>query len=418
MSARKFDPQPGEALELFDRRFVVQPHPVNPTYVFSSDGQRGTVYQLREAKTRETFALKVFKKRYQEPALAEGLARLDRLRDLPGMRAARRKILLPGDPPTLLIPELNYAVLMPWIQGKTWYDVLVSAWRDGIYLSQDSAVRLCEQFLSVMAGLEAAGVAHSDISPGNVTIEVENSGVQLLDLEDAYIPGSPPPRYLNMGSAGYRHSSAGRISFWCPEGDRYAGAVLAAEMLVLAKHDLARDSTDQGFFSEDRTSETGRQRFARAMPWLYTLAPEFAEGFLRAWEAQELTDCPRLSELHQVILPLADAVAPLPRKVVLLQAASPPVPSPPKKPSPVQWQSWNEAQSSSSKNPTSPSARSSGGTQGPQKTNSSAQVGCFLLVFFVALLMLAVPGLNAFAGCLLPVLVVIAIIWMIAQARK
>lgn len=393
MDARSqpFSPQPGDRVDLFGRTLTVQPHPANPSFAFSSEGQRATVYQLRAEDGREILALKVFKKRYREPELAQGFGRLAKLRRLPGMRAAQREIISSSDPVLSLYPDLEYSMLMPWIQGKTWYDLLVSARKTGVHLDMTSAVRLCEQFLRVMGALEASGIAHTDISPGNVTIEMADSGVQLLDLEDAYIPGSPPPRFQNMGSAGYRHASAGQVSFWRPDGDRYSAAVLAAEMLVLSNPDLASDSTDEGYFIGDYRSDAANQRRSRAEPWLHSISPEFTQFFQQAWWAKDLSACPELKKLHTAILPASANLTRGSGSVTLIQPAPPP--APPQPPAP----------------PVSPQ---------PVKA-ATGNLGCFIAILILALVMLAVPGLNYLsAGCLLPVLFFVALGWGISQIKK
>lgn len=393
-----FSPPPGEQIDILGRTLTVQPHPANPSFPFSSEGQRATVYQLRVENDHEILALKVFKKKYRGPELAQSLSRLARLRNLPGLRAAQREMISSSDAIVARYPDLEYSMLMPWIQGKTWYDLLVSARKAGIHIEMASAVRLCERFLRLMGDLEAAGIAHTDVSPGNVTVEMADSEIQLLDLEDAYIPGALPPRFQNMGSAGYRHVSSGQISFWRADGDRYSAAILAAEMLVLSNPDLAREATDEGYFTGDHRSESANQRLSRAMPWLHSIAPEFTEVFQRAWWSVDLSACPTLKELHTTITSISENSSGGTKAVILIEPKIVPV-------------SLSQDQVIAPY-PVAPSTN-----QPP--AHSSNQIGCFLLVFFLALSMLAVPGLNGLsAGCFLPVLVLVAVGWMISQARK
>jgi hypothetical protein len=301
--ARRFDPRPGDSVILFGEHFEVQAHPSARTIRYAAEGRRAIVYQVAKTNSRgrELLALKVFFQAYRSPDLETTTRRLWSLGNLQGMRAARRRIVLPSEPAVAEHPDLAYAMLMPWIQGKTWFDLLVAARARGDHLEPQRAVRLCERFLRVLRGLEEKSLAHTDIAPGNVAI-VDGSGIELLDLEDIYTPDSPLPRHGSGGSVGYRHqgSNPGK-AVWCKEADRYAGAILAAEMLALADPNLARLATDEGFFGENCRSAQGREKFAKAEACLHKLAPRFLEVFRRSWTAPNLTECPALAELHNSI---------------------------------------------------------------------------------------------------------------------
>ncbi len=143
-------------------------------------------------------------------------------------------------------------------------------------------------------------MAHTDLSPGNVVFELGSCDVQLLDLEDMYMPAAPGAK-VALGSQGYRHPSGDTSgeNFWRPEGDRYAAAVLAAEILVLSNRDLARLATDEGFFTDHRLCAQASSRFDEAKALLSKVAPTFAAVFERAWLAETLNECPRVSELYE-----------------------------------------------------------------------------------------------------------------------
>jgi hypothetical protein len=171
-----------------------------------------------------------------------------------------------------------------------------------------------------MKGLEAVGVAHSDIAPGNVMVKVEDGDVQLLDLEDLCTPDSVAPKDRITGQTGYIHPSAhldeqsGSASFttWCREGDRYATAVLATEMLVLSQPQLAANASDTGFFGGDRTSSLAAKRCADALPFLRSVCPAFADLFEKAWTSETLAACPTVAELRDGIPRRQSAPNPIP----------------------------------------------------------------------------------------------------------
>jgi serine/threonine protein kinase len=300
-----FKPDPGDTLVLFGEPMAFPQHPsARIRMPNSAEGGRATVYELRDPGGRR-LALKVFRLRYREPGLAQSGARLTGLRALQGMNAAQRQVLLPGDDIVRRFPDLEYALLMPWIDGETWTEVMMR----GAALPAGTAIHLCARFLSVMRDLETAGAAHTDIAGGNVVVQQDPIGVQLLDLEDMYLAGAPRPANPRPGSDGYQHRL--REPVFCPEGDRYAAAVLAAEILAMADPALTEMGSDTGMFGAPAGDPVGDAAYTRVDPWLRQVAPDFASTFWRAWHAPRLAECPTLAELHDSIRPLAD-VTPLP----------------------------------------------------------------------------------------------------------
>ena len=123
--------------------------------------------------------------------------------------------------------DLEYATLMPWIEGKTWFDYLQS--RQAVRLGDSRA--LAESMAWVLYALELNRLAHCDLSSANVIIAPDLQQVHLVDVEDLYTPWVEPPPMLPGGSMGYQHPSLNGSGQWGALGDRFAGAVLMAEML-------------------------------------------------------------------------------------------------------------------------------------------------------------------------------------------
>jgi serine/threonine protein kinase len=333
-----FDPNPNDSINLFGRTHVVQPHPRAPHMPYSQLAGRAVVHQLRD-EIGGYFALKVFKKQYRDSNLINATQNLKRLESFEGLRAATRRIVMPSDPAARTYRNLEYAMLMSWVHGKTWYDVLGQAQNEGYSLSKPVAIRLCSRFLQIIEGLETAGVAHTDISPGNVSVELVANDVQLLDLEDVYMPGATAPSQQSTGSAGYRHRSGDEgETFWRREGDRYAAAVLAAELLILVNPNLARKATQEGFFRDHSGTSEGRSRFDEAQPWLEEIAPEFAPVFEHSWFASSLEQCSRISELKAPIKELADSI-PSEKPVItrISDVRTPPIPGEWGRWEPIDW---------------------------------------------------------------------------------
>lgn len=295
----RFDPLPNETLDLGQRTYVIRPHPRAPTTTFAATGRRATVYNLLGPGDTK-WALKVFKRKFQVPSLMDSAKLVGRFRHLPGMTAAQRTVIGPKFKAVINCRDLLYSTLMPWIEGTTWYDMLLTASKHpGPQYDLRTSLGICGTFLKVMEGLEQAGVTHTDIAPGNVSVNLATFDVQLLDLEDIYSAGIPEPEVKNTGSPGYCHPSG--IATWCTEGDRYATAVMAAEMLLLACPDTDGPSGDSGVFAGDRNTTSGTLRFNATFPYLQSVGPDFAELFRSAWMSKTLKDCPLASQLSSAI---------------------------------------------------------------------------------------------------------------------
>jgi hypothetical protein len=297
----RFEPKPNDTLILFGEQYVVQPHPSASHIAYSSEAGRAFVYQLKGQKG-DYFALKVIKPKFRSANLADSPRHLVSIEKFEGLRAANRRVVLPEDPIVKTFPALEYAMLMPWISGSTWFDVLNNAKKHGTYFDSPFAIKLCAQFLRVMAALEQAGYAHSDISPGNLIVGKRRPDVQLIDLEDMYLPGAPAPAEDYTGSPGYRRRSGDQgATTWRREGDRYATAVMAAEMLALTNRKLARMATDTGYFASHCQDEDGAKRFDSAQEFLANTAPGFARLFKQAWFSDSLSDCPKIADLRAAL---------------------------------------------------------------------------------------------------------------------
>src|SRR5690606_7173549 len=89
-------------------------------------GGAGVVYRLEDPGGRLA-ALKVFHPSQRQPNLVHVAEALRPLAQLPGMQACDFKVLHTLNHPDLLRehPQLSYAMLMPWIPGPSWQEVLI-----------------------------------------------------------------------------------------------------------------------------------------------------------------------------------------------------------------------------------------------------------------------------------------------------
>jgi regulation of enolase protein 1 (concanavalin A-like superfamily) len=242
------------------------------------------------------------------PYLVSQAEKLAAFADLPGLQAARRRVLTRVQNPDLLQqhPDLIYAVLMPWIEGPTWLEVLL----EKRPLSPQQALHMARGLAQVLEVLELRGLAHCDLSAPNVMLPLlaGGAGVELVDLEGLYAPGMTRPQELSSGSAGYAHRQA-RGGLWGPEADRFAGAVLLAEMLGWCDPQVVQAAWGESYFDpQEMQQETPRYHTlveALERRW----GSNVARLFERAWRSDSLLDCPTFGE-WMVALPLTPSPQP------------------------------------------------------------------------------------------------------------
>lgn len=308
MRQSRLQPFSGMLLQLMGTFFEFMPHPFFPNdrdSVFVLEGGTAFIYKIRNVDTKELCALKVFKRDSRNEHIARVAAHLARYTDLPELRSEQRICLTKKNYPELisLYPELEYAILMPWINTPTWAGILLNPRVSASY-TREQAHDLALATANALWSLENHGLAHADIAGGNIVPSPDRKQVQLLDIEDIYIPDIPPPPRLSQGSPGYQHNRLGPCGQWCLEGDRFAGAILLTEMLtwwnprVRARVD---DEAESLFRPEDlQTSHSPCWQAVRDT--LYTLNPKLLALFDQAWFSRTLAECPPLSNWAAILL--------------------------------------------------------------------------------------------------------------------
>lgn len=268
---------------------------------YCAEGKRASVYQLQDGQSR-LWALKVFRPKFRDPSLKDQVNLAARTRGIQGLRSSNRRVLLPSAPAAKAFLELKYAILMPWIDGETWADFLLRPSRKVPLPPREELISTCYHLTRVLAQMEAMDIAHTDLSPGNLIVNLQLREVQLIDLEDMYFADRSNPRFENAGVPGYRPASvANGESLWTPAADRYAGAILAAEMLLFSQPGFAGIFTAEGLFRGPAGTPENDTRFKEAAQILKNTFPQFAATFSRTWNANTLQECPRLRQLLEAM---------------------------------------------------------------------------------------------------------------------
>lgn len=240
-------------------------------------------------------ALKVFKSRFRVPRLVELSTKLASFADIPGLQVCTRTVFTPQDHRTLLVsqPELVYGVLMPWIEGRSWMEMILE--RQG--LTTEESLTCANSLVKILVEMEQRGIAHCDLSGPNVSLErVEDRlGIQLVDVEQIYSTNLPRPEEVFAGSPGYAHRHLDSLA-WSPVSDRFAGAILICELLAWSSGEMRELAWSESFFEpNEMQSECARADQLRAYLGRQWGSP-LSRLFDRAWRSDSLEHCPTFGE--------------------------------------------------------------------------------------------------------------------------
>ena len=284
-----FNPNLNTRLSIDGVEYTFAPHPAVPSLVWAQEGRHATVYRVQDK--REAYGLKVFRPAFRHPGLITTAESLWTYHELPGMLVCKQAVITREGFPELVgqYEDLDYAMVMPWIDGDTWFDALGNHQR----LTLDQSRALAESMAWVLYALELNQLAHCDLSSGI-------DSIHLVDVEDLYSPWLEPPPMLPAGSAGYQHKESPTGGQWGPVGDRFAGVVLMAEMLGWAHPDVRKAAWGESYFAPDELQQSS-ERFDILLKALKIYHPGFAETFEQAWRSDRLEDCPPLKTWYDLL---------------------------------------------------------------------------------------------------------------------
>ena len=306
-----FAPRPSEIFEIVTNnrplRLRVFEHPNAPGVTHSMKAAKATVYHLAEVDSEEEYALKVMKPKYRVPVLEDVCRRLDALKTLPGLMVCDRRCLSPASAPFTIqqYANLTYAILMPWMQGKSWFDCLQTGKRVGVSFSAQRSLLLASSFARILTRLERLGIAHCDLSPANMIVDERTLQAELIDVEDIYGPGFQQPDFISKGTDGYQHrmSAGGQ---WAADVDRFAGAIILSEILGWSDPDVVADSSEESYFDANELQAKDSSRFDTLSRAVARQGLALAELLRRAWDSASFAECPTLGEWSQALEDIKD----------------------------------------------------------------------------------------------------------------
>ncbi|WP_433943227.1 hypothetical protein [Paenibacillus sp. SN-8-1] len=308
-----FQPNPGDEINISRQKYLVGQHPAAPGMAYAQAGRQGTVYKLipEHGDEDEAKALKIFYPKYRNPALVYQSEIMEVFSSLPGLKVCSRLVITPETNGALIAqyPDMLYAVLMPWVDGSTWMDVL--AHRDQLTLVE--SWELARGLAAVGSSMEQKGLAHCDLSSPNVLLPGwrnpnyaadGSSSIELVDVEQLYSPRLDPPDINFTGSPGYAsgqpvHRSSGGP--WHAYADRFAGAIILAEMLSWSDPRILAEAWGESYFDPDEMQTQSTRYELMASSLEANWGKGAAELFVRAWHSDDVRNCPTFGEWLVVI---------------------------------------------------------------------------------------------------------------------
>lgn len=299
-----FQPRAGDTLELRTAAYRFLEHPAAPGMPYGQEGRQGIVYKLEKiGRGRQEAALKVFRPRFRDDTLLQQPEAYKAIVGIPGLSVAKRTVLSERKEPELIAEhsELNCAVLMPWVEGPTWLDILA----EKRALSREEAVRSASALAETLLAMEQRRLAHCDLSAANVMlpgwVRAQGHAIELVDAESMYGPEWERPGALPLGTPGYASQAACRSGVWDAYADRLSGAILLSEMLGWADASVREAAWGESYFSPEEVQHPS----ARLDRLVQALSELYGEGvsllLKQAWENEALSYCPSFAQWAEAL---------------------------------------------------------------------------------------------------------------------
>ncbi|MFX3625535.1 MAG: tetratricopeptide repeat protein [Ectobacillus sp.] len=298
-----FQPQADDKIKLFGRTYKFAKHPAvaGIDIPYGQEGRQGVVYQIYSEHDVKA-ALKIFRSRFQQTEAAEKKP-FSAQYVLPGLHVWERLYITKANHRELLSlhDDLSYAVVMPWIDGPTWADILL----EQRPLTKEQCACLAGSLAYLLMIFEEKELAHCDLSASNLLLPyLEESffyPVELVDIEQMYGPQFEKPNALPGGTKGYapRYVQEG---IWSRYGDRFSGTVLLAELLGWPDEQVrGRKGTDMSYFDEADMQQDGERYRTLHKALERNWGRGIASLLERAWNSNSLEECPSFREWWEAL---------------------------------------------------------------------------------------------------------------------
>ncbi len=300
-----FHPSRSTVLHIDQGQYGFMPHPYFPNddEVFAIEGGEAIIYQIRDLSNNALRALKVIKPSYRGEHIARAAAALAPYKYISGLSLGDRLCLTKSSYPQCIAayPDLEYAIIMPWLTGSTWAGFMLDRAAHSCYTPMQ-ALSLALATAHVLWNLEAHHLTHTDVAGCNIVLSADLKRVELLDIEGLYSYGAALPKLRSRGSPGYQHRNLDARGQCRPEGDRFAGAMLLAEMLAWSDPQVRKYTPPnaESLFQPQELqvidpAQKATPRWRAVRNALYAICPPALTLFDQAWTSSDLAQCPDFS---------------------------------------------------------------------------------------------------------------------------
>lgn len=305
-------PEPDDTITIRGDDYNFLPRPDDDEMAWYESGGRGKVYRLAKSGSGGYYGLKTFWDMYRLDEIAISAKALEPYHHLPGMEICERTVLTPNEDASLIrqAEDLEYAVLMPWIEGVKWVNIVEKKKP----LEAEECLFIADDVVNILATLEANGAAHCDMGNTNFLLDIEQRRTTLIDLEEMHMPTVQRPGGENgkrgFGTDGYRHPTD-YDNAWGPFGDRFPGAILLAEILGWEDPDVCALAWGESYFKQEELQDPNNERYLLLKQSLRLWSPTVESLFETAWRSKQLSDCPSMQDWHLAIRAILGGVDPL-----------------------------------------------------------------------------------------------------------
>ena len=271
-------------------------------------GKAARVYKLW--CDNKPYALKVFFPEYRSSRHVGNTKQIERYKHLPGLRAAARHCFTKEEYPEIInrFSSFEYAVLMPWIEGRSWSNIVGKK----NPVTPEQSLSLARALASALAALDHNQIAHCDISSGNFVFTNDFRDVEFVDIEEIYSDGFIKPKPLPVGSDGYALEWVVNDGYWAVDADKFAAGILITEILCWQFSNVRASAEGDTLFASGEFGHNSKRfklisQCMSSLPLPNTNLGKLIRLFDKTWHSRTLKECPNIHEWEKALgMPSAD----------------------------------------------------------------------------------------------------------------
>lgn len=290
------DPNIGESINIDGKAYKFTEASNAPGILYAEIGRKAKVYRVISSK--QYFALKAFKPKYRTSETIENTNRISRYQDVSGLAVAKRTVIAPENHLDLVKDNgaFAYAVIMPWVDGKSWFNYVTGK----ISINKRQSLRLAHSLVGAISELEQLELAHCDLSSSNFIFSSDFAHVELIDIEDMFGHNLLAPKEKSKGTPGYAPAWIKENGAWEAGGDRFCLGILVGEILGWQFEEIREASAGDAYFADGEFCNKTK-RFRLLSQRMKQIHPELSNLFKTVWYAESLEECPKASDWKRVL---------------------------------------------------------------------------------------------------------------------